>query len=58
MTVTASSYEPLQAEGKEETFNEMLRRNKRKRDRLMGSKSSVSSKSGGDSMIQNRMEKL
>ena len=40
------------------TFNDLLRKNKKRRDKKMGELSSISSHRGGDNLIQNRLEKL
>jgi hypothetical protein len=55
----AHSYESLRPSEKgEETFNDILRRNKKRNDRRMGDQSSQSSNRGGDNLIQNRLEQL
>jgi hypothetical protein len=42
----------------EETFNELIMKNKKKRDKKIGEMSSISSNRGGDNQIQNKLEKL
>ena len=49
----ANSYKPLVRPGNrsEDTFADLLKRNKRRRERKLGEFSSVSSYRGGDSLI-------
>jgi hypothetical protein len=53
----AISYEPLNPGDKAElTFEEVLHKNRKKRERALGDKSSRSSAQGSDAMIASRLE--
>ncbi len=54
----ANGYEELRQGKPEETFNDLLMKNKKKRDKKLGEMSSLSSSRGGDNQIQSKLEKL
>ena len=54
----ANGFEGLRQGKPEETFNELIIKNKKKRDKKIGEMSSLSSNRGGDNQIQNKLEKL
>ena len=54
----ANGFEALRQGKPEETFNELIMKNKKKRDKKLGELSSVSSSRGGDNQIQSKLEKL
>ncbi|TNV83147.1 hypothetical protein FGO68_gene9498 [Halteria grandinella] len=56
--IKSISYEPLNPSEKEMTFEDLLHKNRKKRERAMGEKSSRSSGQGSDTMIANRLEQL
>lgn len=56
--IKSISYEPLNPSEKEITFEELLHKNRKKRERAQGDKSSKSSGQGSDTMIANRLEQL